>query len=298
MMRKKSLPHIVCFGEVLWDETPEGKTPGGAPMNVAAHLQSMGVKTSLISRLGTDSAGRELERYLLEKGIDTQFIQHDSHQKTCLVTANTTDKQNVKYVFDTPTAWDFIEVTQENLLAVQHADAFVFGSLASRDLHSRQSLTTFMEASRLNIFDVNLRPPFYEKGFLEQTLRKAHLVKLNNEELSVICDWYAFSGTEEEKLYFFKQTFRAETVCLTLGEKGAWLLENGQLYKQEGFRVKVEDTIGAGDAFLAAYITKWFEGKSPFERLQFACAVGAVVATFKGANPVIYRADIEQLIRK
>ncbi|MDW7695843.1 carbohydrate kinase [Flammeovirgaceae bacterium SG7u.111] len=297
-MKNSLYGNIVCFGEVLWDVAPEGRTPGGAPMNVASHLQNLGTRVSLISRVGLDPLGKELENYLNGRFLDTTFLQVDPFHDTCKVQVIADDRQNVKYVFDTPCAWDFIEVTEENLQLVKEADAFVFGSLASRDEVTRQSLLAFLEVSKFNIFDVNLRSPFYEKEFIQQVLAKADLVKVNDDELSLLCSWLDFFGKEEEQLLFLQQQFSINTICLTRGEKGAWLLEDGQIYKQYGFPVEVEDTIGAGDAFLASYITKWMEQKYPYERLQFACAVGAVVSTFKGANPLIKEQDITALMNE
>ena len=282
----------VCFGEILWDITPEGSTPGGAPMNVAAHLQNFGVHVSMISRIGSDKLGNELESYLKTKNVNTKYIQYDDIHSTCKVQADTSDKENVKYIFNTPTAWDFIEVTQQNKKLVKEADVFVFGSLASRDEHSRKALLELLDIAKYKVFDVNFRSPFYEKEYVKLFLEKSNLAKMNEEELEIICRWFNFYGTEEEQLTYLRRKFKLEAICLTKGAEGAWLLEGDNLYKQDGFPIEVVDTIGAGDSFLATYITMWLQDKEPEERLINACAVGAVVSAFKGANPKIKVDDI------
>jgi len=292
------IKNVVCFGEILWDIAPDGKTPGGAPMNVACHLQNFGLSASLVSRVGLDPLGKELVKYLNGRFLGTDYLQYDKKHGTCQVKVNTDQKLDIKYEFDKPTAWDFIKVNKLNLALVQKADAIVFGSLASRNKTTKKTLFTLLQNAKHKIFDINLRPPFIDMGFISEALTFADVLKINDEELDIISQWFGFTGVDEEKLYFIKNRFSIGAICLTRGEKGAWSLEGNQIYKQKGFPVKVEDTIGAGDSFLAAYIAKLLDESSPYERLQFACAVGAVVSTFKGANPIIQESEISDLMIK
>jgi fructokinase len=291
-MNKKAL----CFGEVLWDVLPAVRMPGGAPMNVAAHLKNFGVETALISRVGADGLGQELEAYLSGLGLPLQYIQHDPTHRTCQVKADTSDPQHVKYVFDTPTAWDFIEATEAGLRLAEAADIFVFGSLASRNVHTRLTLMRFLEKARFKVFDVNLRFPFIDRPFVEEGLRRADFVKLNDEELEVLSHWLGFEGGEEEQMRGLSEAMNIPAICLTRGEKGAWLLEDGVLHQQNAFSVDVVNTIGSGDAFLAAYLCQWIDGQAPATRLRYACAVGALVATYHGATPKVKTSAIEALL--
>ena len=290
---------VTCFGEVLWDVAPQGKTPGGAPMNVALHLQNLGMASSLISRVGQDELGQELLGYIEEKGLSPQYIQRDAQQPTCQVKVDLSDPTDAKYHFDTPTAWDYIELGTDNRKLVKSSDVLVFGSLASRRGKATQkSLHALLDIAEKSVFDVNFRPPFYTKEFVEKALEQTDVAKVNDEELGIICQWYGFEGNQGEQLFLLQERFGLEALCLTRGAEGAWLLERGNLYKQQGFAVKVQDTIGAGDSFLAAYISQWLMGAQPEDRLKYACAVGALVSSLKGANPQVQPSDISQLLQK
>jgi fructokinase len=290
------MKHIVCFGEILWDVMPGDKQPGGAPVNVAAHARSLGIGATPISRVGTDALGDELLAFLKTKNLPLTYVQRDALHTTSRVIANTENPQHVRYEFDTPTAWDFIEMSDELAGLVTSADLMVFGSLASRMETTRNTLLELLAIAPRTVFDINLRPPFYEKGFIEWCLKMADLVKVNDEELDILAGWFDLKGSQQDVLKAFQDRFGIASVCVTRGGKGAWLLEEGTLYEQTGVPISVVNTIGAGDAFLAAYLAQWLQGKAPQERLAFACAVGAYVSTFPGATPALDLQAIGQLI--
>lgn len=296
MTSPQKKPSIICFGEVLWDITPTTQTPGGAPMNVAMHLQNLGATANLISKVGDDALGEGLLAYMSER-ISTEYIQKDFTYGTSKVQVDLSDPTEAKYVFDTPTAWDEIELTAANSALVANADAFVFGSLASRGGGTtRQTLLALLKEATKSVFDVNFREPFYSQELIELGLKHASVAKLNDEEMSLVCQWYGFEGTEEGQMRFLASKFQLEALCLTRGANGAYLLEQGQLYQQGGFKVEVQDTIGAGDSFLATYLYQWLLGAPPQQRLQYACAMGALVSSYRGANPPITLTQVEEML--
>lgn len=278
-------PTITCFGEILWDVLPTSKQPGGAPMNVAADLRNFGLNAQLISRVGNDDLGRQLLDFLRQKGIPTELVQVGQTHLTGVAKANVSDSNEVTYKIVQPVAWDYIQLEPALLNAVQQSDLFVYGSLAARSPLTHQTLLALLGVARRKIFDVNMRAPHYERATVEELLHLADVAKLNEHELVELTDWYGHETDLLKAMQQLRERYQLETLCVTLGEKGAALLDKNGFFQQAGFPVDVEDTIGSGDAFLAAFLYKTLQDETPQETLRFACAAGAYVATQRGATP-------------
>jgi fructokinase len=287
---------ICCFGEILWDLLPTGKLAGGAPMNVATHLQNLGITANMISCVGNDDLGQELKHFLASKNCTTQYIQTDKNLPTGIVKVTLSEKLDASYEIVEPVAWDFISLSDEILHIVENAQALVFGTLASRGAYSYNTLLHLLEKSKLKVFDVNLRSPYFSQNVIETFLQKADIVKMNDDELNIIGDWYFSGDSEIEKLQKLAQKFDLKTLIVTQGGAGAMLLQEGKYYKAHGFEVKVVDTIGSGDSFLAGFLKNYLAGNPPAYSLNYACALGALVATQSGANPEIKEQDIFNLM--
>ncbi|MBP8157057.1 MAG: carbohydrate kinase [Flavobacterium sp.] len=289
----------VCFGEVLWDVLPTESIAGGAPMNVAIRLQSLGVPTKIISKIGKDKLGEELMAILHEKQVSTDLIQVDEQQSTGEVLVTLDNKGSASYEIVFPTAWDEIELTADNQKAVSESDVFVFGSLACRNEVSKNTLFSLLELAKYKVFDVNIRPPFYTLSLLEDLMNKADFIKLNDDELLEVAQKLG-SQTEdiEANILFLAKRTNTQTICITKGKHGAVLWANNQFYAGKGFSVEVADTIGAGDSFLAALMSKIIVSTNYYEAVTFACGVGALVAGYKGANPQISSEEINDFISK
>ena len=284
-------PTITCFGEILWDVLPTSKQPGGAPMNVAADLRNFGLNAQLISRVGSDDLGRELLDFLKQKGIPLDLIQIGQSHLTGVAKANISDSSEVTYKIVQPVAWDYIQPEPGLSDVVQASEMFVYGSLAARSPQTHQTLLALLAVARRKVFDVNLRAPHYDRALVEELLHKADIAKLNEHELAELSGWYggaAGDSTETDLQSIMEQLrnrYQLDTVCVTLGAEGAALLNSSGFFQQAGFPVEVEDTIGSGDAFLAAFLHKTLRGETPQKTLEFACATGAYVATQRGATP-------------
>lgn len=285
---------VICFGEMLWDVLPTGKQPGGAPLNVALHLHNFGLPTSLISRVGTDDLGAELLAFVESKGLSTDFVQRGRSHLTGVVKTNVRDGHEVTYKIVAPVAWDYIQYDDTLGRLVETADAFVFGSLAARGTATRETLYRLLQRARLKVFDVNLRPPHYTRDVVTYLLQQADVVKLNEAELSEVMGWFGAGAAEETALEWLTERFGLQAACVTKGAAGAALWTGGHLYHSPGFPVTVQDTIGSGDAFLAALLRGWLVGQAPADYLRFACATGSLVATYRGATPPIS----EQMVRE
>ena len=287
-----SKKNIVCFGEVLWDLLPSGKIAGGAPMNVAVHASQLGLNAIMISAVGNDELGEGITSFLLSRGLSIENIQKNEYQ-TGIVEVTLDAKGSPSYSIIEPVAWDFIRLTDTAKSTIQVADALVFGSLALRNEISKLTLLQLQIDSKLKILDLNLRKPFYSPKLTDELLRVADIVKVNDEELEMICTWFGSFGNQIDNASFLKARFKLKGILVTRGANGAFFIdENNEVFEHQGFKVIVNDTIGSGDSFLAAFITKWLSGETPGEALKYACAVGAFVATQKGATPVISEENI------
>ncbi|UPL50254.1 carbohydrate kinase family protein [Hymenobacter sublimis] len=289
-------PTIVCFGEVLWDVLPTGKQPGGAPFNVAVHLHQLGLPVDLISRVGDDELGTELLDFIASKGLRTDFVQRGKTHLTGVVKANVDDAQEVTYKIVQPVAWDYIQYDTPLEQLVGQAEVFVFGSLAARQAGTRETLYRLLEHAKFKVFDVNMRPPHYTKEVTKYLLEKASLVKMNHHELAEIITWFGPEMARPTAMQWLAERFELQAVCVTCGADGALLWTGGQLYRAAGIPVTVKDTIGSGDAFLAALLKGWLAGQEPGEALRFACATGALVATHQGATPTFTEHDVTRLL--
>lgn len=288
---------VTSFGEVLWDDFPGGKALGGAPLNVLVRLRSLGADTSIISSRGDDADGEELLRQIKSKNVDTDLLQVSKDQATSLVKVHLDSYGSASYEIVYPCAWDRIQVEEAALQRVAESDAFIYGSLSTRDEVSRKTLEQLVEKAKFKIFDVNLRPPHYDTGRLLEMMKKADLIKLNDDELYELSKAYGSKHNSiEQNIQFLAKLSGTPRICVTLGSHGAVYLENGELYRHCGYRVKVADTVGSGDSFLAGLTYKLLNNTPPQEAVSFACALGALVASHHGATPEISLKEIENFM--
>ncbi|GAB2534647.1 carbohydrate kinase family protein [Spirosoma aerophilum] len=285
-------PIITCFGEILWDVLPTSKQPGGAPMNVAADLRNFGVNAQLISRVGTDELGSELLEFLGQIGLPLDLVQIGQTHLTGVAKANISDLNEVTYKIVQPVAWDYIQLESALLDTVRQSEFFVYGSLAARSPQTHETLLALLEIAPRKVFDVNLRAPHFTRATVEELLSKADIVKLNEHELVELSSWYGEENDLHRAMYQLRSQYKLDKLIVTLGEHGAVLLDRAGLHSQVGFPVEVADTIGSGDAFLAAFLYKTLKGETPQKTLEFACATGAYVAGQRGATPSFNEATI------
>ncbi|EIA09128.1 carbohydrate kinase family protein [Flavobacterium frigoris] len=296
-MNVKYTLSAVCFGEVLWDVFPTHKKIGGAPLNVALRMNSFGVETTMISRVGADENGEDILSFLNNQEVTTDLIQVTKEYKTGAVNVMINEKGNASYDILYPSAWDKIVVTEMMDKVISEADVFVFGSLASRDEVSRKTLISLLDKAKYKVFDANLRAPYYTTEVLEELMQKADFIKLNDEELREISrELGSPYNSFEQNIKFIAEKTNTKQICVTKGEFGAVLYYNDKFYYNSGYFVKVVDTVGAGDSFLASLIVRLLRGKSPQKSLNYACAIGALVAGQEGANPQISEKEIKKFM--
>ena len=293
-----NFPRAICFGEILYDVFPESERIGGAPLNVASRLSGLGIQTEMISKVGDDEKGKKLISYLKSKNIKTEIIAKDTDYATGVVNVTLSAGGSATYEIAHPVAWDKIKISEAIKSAVKKADAFIFGSLVCRDEVSRNTLFELLPEAKYRVFDINLRPPFYEKEVLVKLMNQADFIKFNDDELFEIAEMIGSPyNSIEQNLQYLSEETNTPTICVTKGRHGAVLLKGGKRFYNSGFKVKVKDTVGAGDSFLASLIAGLLKEEDPQSTLDFACAMGALVAGEEGANPEIKIDKINKFLK-
>jgi fructokinase len=276
---------VLCVGEVLWDALPAGLFLGGAPFNVACHLRAAGVPVSMVSRVGSDLLGEEVLRRAARFGVGTDLVQVDLELPTGFVRVTVGDVGEERFEIVAPAAWDAIAPSTELLRRAADARAIVFGSLAQRNAVARATIERLWDTKALLVFDVNLRTPYDDREVVRRSLRRADVVKVNEDEMRRLAEWFALRGDARETAGALAEAFDCRVVCVTRGSRGAALWREGQWSEHPGFEVEVRDTVGVGDAFLAVLLAGLLNGADDHALLHHANMIGAYVATQFGAVP-------------
>lgn len=284
---------VICFGEILWDNLKEGRRLGGAPLNVCYHLSQMGISTSIITQIGKDKDGNDILETLDELGVDIETVIRTDKHPTSTVEVLLGKNNEVHYEIMEDVAWDHIEYSHDLGKLVNESLILVFGSLVTRSETSRKTLFKLIEKSQYRVFDVNLRAPFYHKELILSLLRVTHLLKLNQDELSIISKWLGGNQkNDQDEIGLIQEKFPNLTeILLTQGHKGAMLVTNDIWTKVPSCNVKVKDTVGSGDSFLAAYIAAKIKKVSANTALKEASLLSGFIATHNGACPVYNLTD-------
>ena len=280
---------IVGLGELLWDLLPAGKQLGGAPANFAYITNLLGDKGVPASRVGNDSLGDEALQRLTQLGVSAQFVQRDALHPTGSVKVEI-DRGQPRFEILQPVAWDFLDWSEPWQQLASGADAVCFGSLAQRSAQSQSTIRSFLTATRpqaVRVFDVNLRQNFYSRQVLAESMKLATIVKLNHEELPKIMHLFELENRgEKESAQRLLSLHDLNLVCITRGDGGSLLISAKECSEHPGIKVKVADTVGAGDAFTAAIVHGYLRGSSLAQINEIANRVGAWVASQSGAMPV------------
>ena len=283
------LPTVVGLGEILWDLLPSGRQLGGAPANFAYCSHLLGDRAVVASCVGSDPLGREARDSLLRSGITDQFLQTDPEHSTGTVHVQLDSSGQPRFEIADGAAWDFLSWTDLWQALAESADAVCFGSLAQRAEISRRTILDFLDTTRpeaLRVFDVNLRQSFYSGEIVQQSVKRANVVKLNHEELPRVREMLAIDGSEGPAFCGeMLQKFDLQLVCVTRGANGSFLCDRNNTDEHPGFRVKIKDTVGAGDAFTAALVHELLRGTSLVQMNDLANRLGAWVASCSGAMP-------------
>jgi fructokinase len=281
------IPKVVCFGEVLWEIFPTYKRIGGAPLNVAYNLSNMGIYTSLITRIGQDEYGSKIKELLHQAHIETNTCQIDNVHPTGSVFTSFDEHNEAIYDFATNCAWDNIELRKEDVDLVETADAFIFGTLASRTNITRSTLHQLLEAAKYKIYDVNFRPPHYEIGYVIELMRKSNLIKMNKQELKVVLEHIGKVYTSDsENIKHIQDYFNCSELLITDSSKGGIYVTENNAYYYPAISIVVRDTVGSGDAFLAGFLSEKIKNDNIYDIIKKASALGAFITSHNGGCPL------------
>jgi len=288
--RGSQIMKAISFGEILWDIIENKAHIGGAPFNLTAHLAKMGMRSYIISALGDDDLGHQAMDKVKSFNMNDSYISVLKKYPTGTVDVELTGDGMPTYIIHEDTAWDNIVLTKEQLnkLSSENWDVFCFGTLAQRTESNRKLLFETLEniSAKHIFYDVNLRQEYYRKEWIETSLHKSTIVKVNDEE-AVFLSKQLFNKEMPEKDFAEKLSnkYNIELVCITRGGEGVAIYHNNNFIEIPSVKVKVADTVGAGDSFSAGFLYAYLSGKNPQEAANFAVKVGGFVASSFGAIP-------------
>ena len=299
------MKYVIGIGEALFDCLPEGRKLGGAPANFAYHVSQFGLNGCAISAIGKDELGDEI--------VDTFERVHESlptftyqlstvEQPTGTVKVTLDDKGVPQYEICLGVAWDNIPLTNAMLEIARQAQAVCFGSLAQRSETSRETIQAFLDATpadALKVFDINLRQSWYTAEVIAESLSRANILKINDEELDVVATMLLGEPTVPGAL-IAEDPEMTRRICreliarydlrmliLTCGAVGSYVFTADEESYVATPKVQVADTVGAGDSFTATFVAQLLLGKPIREAHERAVKVSAFVCTRHGAMPVL-----------
>ena len=282
---------IVGIGDALWDLLPEATKIGGAPANSAYHVSQFGLESCAVSAVGDDELGKEIRSNFEEKKLQTLIETVPYPTGTVQVEI---DKLGVpQYDIKENVAWDNIPFTPQIEELAHRTKAICFGSLAQRSKVSRNTIEQFIEAmpkteDTLIVFDVNLRQSFYSREVLDRSMKRCNVLKINDEELITISRMLGYQGTDlQSKCWILLGRYHLKMLILTCGVNGSYVFTPGSMSFIATPKVKVADTVGAGDSFTGAFVACILKGLSVADAHQKAVNVSAFVCTQRGAMPTL-----------
>lgn len=282
---------VVGMGEALWDVLPEGKKIGGAPANFAYHVSQFGLPSCVVSAVGEDALGDEILENFDAKQLNQQIARVPYPTGTVQVEI---DPAGVpQYEIKENVAWDNIPFTAELKAFAKQTQAVCFGSLAQRNVVSRETINKFLDEmpkddDTLVVFDVNLRQGFYTKEILCNSMKRCNILKINDEELVTVSRMFGYPGIDlQDKCWILLGKYNLKMLILTCGINGSYVFTPGSVSFLPTPKVDVADTVGAGDSFTAAFIASIMKGKTVAEAHSCAVRTSAFVCTQQGAMPVL-----------
>ncbi|MCM1004796.1 MAG: carbohydrate kinase [Prevotella sp.] len=282
---------VVGMGEALWDILPEGKKIGGAPANFAYHVSQFGLPSCVVSAIGADALGKEIIENFTSKGLNQLIAEVPYPTGTVQVEIDPAGMP--QYNIKENVAWDNIPFTDELKELAKKTKAICFGSLAQRNVVSRETINRFLDTmpqteDSLVVFDVNLRQDFYDKDIICNSMKRCNVLKINDEELVIVSRMFGYPGIDlQDKCRILLEKYNLKILILTCGINGSYVFTSGKVSFQPTPKVEVADTVGAGDSFTAAFISSILKGKSVAKAHSTAVQTSAYVCTRKGAMPLL-----------
>jgi fructokinase len=283
---------VLSIGEILWDVFPDKELLGGAPLNFSVNTQRLGDSVMLITAVGNDSRGRAARSAMTSFDLTTELVQVVDGLPTGVAVVSTSFDGEPHFEIPRPVAFDKIEISPKVLDAAARLrpDWLYFGTLVQTEPKVEGAVRNLARSLRgvRCFYDMNLRPGQWNWPLVERLCRLASVLKLNQEEaktLSHLAGVAADAFSVEAFCELWAERYELETVCVTLGPAGCCIYREGSTYMVPGYSVAVQDTVGAGDAFAAAFLHGYHRSWPPMKTARFANALGSLVASRSGATP-------------
>ena len=277
---------IVGIGEILFDLLPSGAQLGGAPANFAYHVCCLGGRGVAVSAIGKDKLGEEVKSILASKKLEAVLPEVDF--PTGVVKVSLDDRGVPEYTIIENVAWDNVPYTAEMKALASQAAAVCFGTLAQRNPVTRATVMSFiadMPEDSLKVYDINLRQHFYSREIIEESLKVADILKINDEEIGVVGELFGMEGEYEAICRVLIECYGLKLVILTKGAAGSDVITMEETHSVECPVVKIADTVGAGDSFTAAFVHAYLRGDSLADCHAVANRISAFVCSRSGAMP-------------
>jgi fructokinase len=285
---------VLSFGEILFDIIEGKHYLGGAPLNFAGHMAQLGAETFIYSAVGHDELGKQALKEIAALGVKTNLIQVKEKLPTGTVPVVFRNGQPDYTILENVAYDDVVYPEGDQSQAKAPFDILYFGSLIQRNQVSRETLRKLVERKTFKhiFYDVNLRKDCFTEELIRQSLRLCSIFKLNDEEVTVLSTML-FGEDLGAEIFAqrLSQDFDIEVVVITAGGEGCYLFEGGQFHFIEGYPVAVVDTVGAGDAFSAAFVYHYYRNQNALKAAALGNKLGAFVASSRGPLPA-YTEDI------
>jgi fructokinase len=282
---------IISIGEILWDVFEQSEHLGGAALNFSAHAKLLGHKALFLSGVGNDERGERALARVSELGLSARFIRGVEQLPTGIASVSLDGSGQPHFVIQRPAAYDGLQLDDSDLeaLSAYKPDWIYYGTLFQTNPQARNITERVIAANPAArcFYDVNLRPDSYTPELVRDLLLRAQVVKLNEDEVRSVEERLETRHSSlEEFCRNCSRRFDWEAVCVTRGAQGCVLLVRGDYAEVDGYRIQVADTVGAGDAFAAAFLHGLGAGWRAAAIGDFANRVGALVASREGGTPV------------
>lgn len=281
---------VIAIGEIVWDMLPAGKQLGGAPLNFAFFSKELGAEAYAVSAIGNDVLGDETLAVASATGVNLDYLQRNN-LPTSRVLISLDNEGVPQYEIVENVAWDALECPQMILDLVKDASVMCWGSLAQRSVTSRRSVLAMLAAAPkecVKVFDINIRQHYYSREVIETSLGYADILKLNEDELPLVASLLGLSGQERDIVRQLIEKYALKYLVYTHGADFSEVYSaTGEYSHVPTPKVRVVDTVGAGDSFTAVFVTSILQGLSMAESHARAVEVSAYVCTKNGAiNPL------------
>jgi fructokinase len=280
---------VAGLGEALWDMYAGSKSFGGAPANFACHSSMLGAEAFMISCIGDDVLGRDVQTFLYEHRVSTEGIAVNETHETGIVNVTMDAEGRPEYEIRENVAWDHIPFTLEMKEIANTIDAVCFGTLSQRNKTSMLTIQKFLDATSgncLRMLDINIRQDYYNDEVIISSLNHANALKLNEDELPVVATLLDIHGNEKQQLNEIMNKFELKLAILTFGSKGALMLTEDMSSFVTPPRPEVlVSTVGAGDSYTATAIIGYLKGLELGKINMNANKAASFVCSQMGAVP-------------